>query len=292
MQRQTLQYLRCVRCLKKLNLDILYEQDEIDEGFLDCKKCGLLFPIICGIPVMWDDFARYIGIRPRLGGRLILSAKTSDMRSFLKKSMSGLKRQSKDKSILEDRWVSIYQNSRRSRFYQTVCSRLASLMRPNMTVLEHGCSIGLVTNKLASDGLVFGIDRSFAALQAARLKGTNCEYVIADSLSHPFGGKKFDLVLCLNMLELIDPGDLLKTLSKQVSKGTLVISDPYDFDRGADSVKSRVDSVLLRSMLKDLGFYVDTQDPGFIPWSLSINSRARLHYKVDLVVANRTRHIR
>ena len=36
-------------------------------------------------------------------------------------------------------------------------------------VLEHGCSIGILTSHLAnSNDLVFGVDRSFSAIQIAK----------------------------------------------------------------------------------------------------------------------------
>ena len=290
MQKSSLNYLRCVRCAQKLQLEILNEDKEIDEGFLICKNCKLSFPIIQGIPILWDDFDSYLENRPKLGGQLIISAKNNQMKIFLKNSLSKSKKPKEDKSNIEQRWSIIYQNSKKSKFYQVIRSSLKKLGSQKF-VLEHGCSIGLITNHIAKNHqMVFGIDRSFYAIKIAKQnQKKNCDYFVADSQYHPFGNQKFDLVLCLNMLELLEPKSLLKMLSKQLSKGTLVLSDPYDFDRGIKSVKNPIDSKELRKILKELHFEVSssTKKPSHIPWNLKINSRTKLQYKVDLVLARK-----
>jgi len=97
---------------------------------------------------------------------------------------------------------------------------------------------------------------------------------------------KFGIVVGLNVLELIEPLDFLNVVSSQV-RGTVVISDPYDFERGKESVKQRINSKSLRAELIKLGFTLmqNTTRPSFLPWKLNINSRLSLHYKVDLIIA-------
>ena len=290
MKNSSLSYLRCVRCAQKLQLEILIEDKEIDEGFLLCKKCRLYFPIVQKIPIIWDDFQDYIKNRPSLGGELILSSKSKTMKSFLKDSLSKSKKLNEDKSKIEKRWSIIYQKSNKSKFYQVILNSIKEL-RLQKLVLEHGCSIGIITNHIAKNNeLVFGIDRSFHAIKTAKQnQKKNCDYFVANSEYHPFGNQKFDLILCLNMLELIEPEHLLKVISKQISKGILVMSDPYDFDRGANSVKNPVTPTQLRQILKELGFKISsiTKKPSYIPWNLIINNRTRLHYKADLVMASK-----
>jgi len=115
-------------------------------------------------------------------------------------------------------------------------------------------------------------------------------YFVANSESHPFGSQKFDLVICLNMLELIDPKNLLTIFSNQIKKGILVISDPYDFDRGINTVKNPIDSKQLRQILQEKNFQISssTKKPSFISWNLNINPRTMLQYKVDFVVAKKS----
>ena len=138
--------------------------------------------------------------------------------------------------------------------------------------------------------LVFGVDRSFSALRYAKQEyKNNLDYVVSDILSPVFGKSQFDLVLALNILELVEPVELLDHVSKQISYGYFVITDPYDFDRGVNSVRKPLDETTLRVNLKDLGFDIlpKTQIPSNIPWDLNLNSRATLNYKSDLVIAKK-----
>jgi hypothetical protein len=104
-----------------------------------------------------------------------------------------------------------------------------------------------------------------------------------------FGKLHFDLILALNVLELVEPMELLRHISKQISAGYFVITDPYDFDRGTNSVKKLLDEKTLRRNLENLGFKIvpKTTTPSHIPWNLKINPRATLNYKVDLVIGKK-----
>ena len=91
------------------------------------------------------------------------------------------------------------------------------------------------------------------------------------------------------MLELLEPNQLLGMISKQISKGILVLSDPYDFERGPNSVRNPIDAIQLRKLLMELHFQISlsTKKPSYIPWNLTINDRTNLQYKVDLVIASK-----
>jgi len=235
MLQSSLEFLRCVRCGAKLELDIFESGKEITEGILECKKCELEFPIIQKIPILWDDFSKYLSFRRTLGGKLYKLTSSSKLKSFVKKSFNT---KNNDLNNLEEKWARVYQNSKTSKFYSTIKHNLDSLHSSKL-VLEHGCSIGTVTSHLAnSNELVFGVERSFSAIQIAKKQfKDNLDYFVADSLSPVFGKLQFGLVLALNVLEIIEPKILLKSTSKQITKGYFVISDPYDFDRGPVSVK-------------------------------------------------------
>ena len=164
-------------------------------------------------------------------------------------------------------------------------------MPKSKLVLEYGCSIGIMTSFLAnSNQHVFGIDRSFSAISVAKkTPKDNLDYFVADLMSNVFGKTKFDLILALNVLELVEPKDLLKYISQQIPKGHFVISDPYDFDRGKNSVKKPLDELTLRTSLEELGFtiFVKTKKPSYLTWNLKLNSRSTLNYKVDLIIAKK-----
>jgi 2-polyprenyl-3-methyl-5-hydroxy-6-metoxy-1,4-benzoquinol methylase/uncharacterized protein YbaR (Trm112 family) len=290
MKEFSLDFLRCVRCGSKLELEIFINKAEIEEGIIECKKCSLCFPIIQKIPIIWDDFSKYISERIMLGGKLFNSVSHYKMKKFLKDSLSNSKRSVNDRTMLENRWTIIYQNSKKSKFYSLIKNELKTIPKSNL-VLEHGCSIGIIGNFLAnSHQTVFGIDRSYSAINLAKkTQKENIDYFVADSLSPIFGKIKFDLILALNILELIEPVDLLKNIYKQISKGTLVISDPYDFDRGKNSVRNPLDENSLREIIEKLGFSImaKTKKPSYLPWNLNLNSRATLNYKTDLIIATK-----
>jgi len=289
MLESSLEFLRCVRCSAKLELTVFKLDKEIEEGILQCKKCNLKFPIIEKIPILWNDLPAYVSSRKKLGGKLYQLIQNQKLKEFLKSSLSKT-HSTEDRTALEERWSTIYQNSKNSKFYSFVKNSINDLPQSNL-VLEHGCSIGIMTSYLAdSNKMVFGIDRSFSALRIAKKSHkNNLDYFIADSLSSAFGKLQFDLVLGLNILELVEPLEMLKHISKQISSGNLVISEPYDFDRGAYSVKNPLDELTLRTTLKQLGFKIfsKTKKPSYIPWKLKLNPRATLNYKVDLLIGKK-----
>ena len=290
MHEFSLNFLRCVRCGSELELDVFKKETEIDEGILECKKCTLCFPIIKKIPIIWDDFSKYISERIMLGGKLFNSASHDKMKKFLKHSLSISKRNIDDRTTLEERWSNIYQNSQKSKFYSMIKNEL-NIMPKSKLVLEYGCSIGIMTSFLAnSNQNVFGIDRSFSAISVAKkTQKDNLDYFVADLMSDVFGKTKFDLILALNVLELVEPKDLLKYISQQIHKGHFVISDPYDFDRGKNSVKKPLDELTLRTSLEELGFTISvkTKKSSYLPWNLKLNPRSTLNYKVDLIIAKK-----
>lgn len=289
MKEFSLDYLRCIKCNSKLELDVFKKQREIEEGILECKECKSLYPIIEKIPILWDDFSNYISNRRMLGGKLVNSV-SSQMKKFLKNSLTRNIKSIEDRTNLEERWTNIYQNSRRSRFYSTIKNELETLPNSKL-VLEYGCSIGIMSSFLAdSSQTVFGVDRSFSAIKIAiKESKENLDYFVADSLSPLFGKTKFDLILALNLLDLVEPVDLLKQISAQIQNGNLVITDPYDHDRGQNSVKRPVDENTLRQNLRNLKFRItsNTDSPSNIPWNLKLNPRTTLNYKVDLVIAEK-----
>jgi len=287
----SLDYLFCVRCHSKLELQVLVEDGQIDEGFLHCSKCILDFPIICKIPILWDDFIGYLSNRPSLGGELFLSARTDKMRLFIKKTLGKVRKNLDDVAVIEKRWSNIYKANKNSTFYSKIKSTLELL--GTGLALEHGCSIGHMTQHMAKNmDFAFGIDKSFYAIrEAKKAKQKNLDFFVSDSLERPFGKTKFSGVLALNLFELIEPKLLLKLLASQVEKnGTLVLSDPYDYERGQRSVKEPIHAGSLRRELRKYGFTISksTRKPSFIPWNLDLNKRTSLNYLVDLVFASKS----
>ena len=290
MLESSLKYLRCVRCSKKLELEKLIVAQEIKEGFLKCKKCKLTFPIISGVPILWDDFSSYLTCRASLGGVLLQSCSDPKIKKFVKKSLSKIRKKIDDRTSIEQRWLRIYQKNTDSNFYSKLKSLISQLPKSKIA-LEHGCSIGIISKTLAkTNDIAFGIDSSFPSiLEAKKTAPKNSDFFVADSLFHPFGSLKFNTIVGLNLFEIVEPVELLKIISKQIKNGYLVLSDPYDYDRGKNSIKKPLDEIEIRKHIKKLGFKITskTKKPGHISWNLKINPRTTLNYKVDVILAKK-----
>lgn len=215
------------------------------------------------------------------------------MKKFVKKSLSKVKKNVKDRSFAEEQWAQIYQNSKNSKFYSEIKNLIKNLPTSKLA-LEHGCSVGILSEFLSEHtDLVFGIDSSFTAINdAKKTKRKNIDFFVADSVFHPFGKQKFDLVLALNLLEIIEPAMLLRTISSQVNSGHVIISDPYDYERGQDSVKHPLNPIQLRQKLETFGFEIQNQNkkPSFVSWNLKKNPRTSINYKVDIIAAKKSRY--
>ena len=237
---------------------------------------------------MWDDFAEYMIDRATLGGLLYRRCTHRAMRRYIRAALPKAEERSRDVAVQEAKWARTYQNSFRSRFYAEMRRRLDDLSYDS--VLEHGCSIGLVLRRAAENASIcIGIDSSFYAVShASRSARSNTEYIVADSLRHPLGEQKFDLVMALNILEIVEPADLLGVMVPQ-ARHLMVLSDPYDYEGMNRKTRQQLDGKLLRDMIQGTGFLPvgDTVSEGYIPWSLTINDRTKLTYRVDLVIAKR-----
>ena len=287
MYESSLQYIRCVKCGQPLELETFEKKSEIIEGLLSCIHCSGLYPIILSIPILVEDLSSFFSIRAKLGGYLLLHVKNQKIKSLIKKSLRKIKKVGEDTTDLEKNWVVIYKKSKHTTFEAKIKSTIRKLSKCNF-VVEHGCSIGTMSDIMARyHGMVFGIDKSFfALLEAKKRKIENADFFLADSLSRLFGAMKFDLVVALNVLELIEPLKLLKIIGAQ-SRKFVLLSDPYDYDRGKNSVKIKLDEKTLRSKLEQIGFQLidGTDKPSFVSWKLRVNPRLELYYKTDLILA-------
>jgi len=287
MHEFSLRHLRCVNCKSELELQVFDESDEIDEGIILCKNCDSKYPIISKVPIMWANLSSYLSNRAQLGGHLMNNAKNLILKTMIRNSLAKINKNIDDVTDLEKRWVVTYKNSLKSRFYSHIKNSLEKVPKSKL-VLEHGCSIGHITKILGQKHeMVFGIDQSFVAIMEAKKNNhKNMDFFVANSLFPPFGNRKFDLIVGLNVLELIEPLDFLKVVVSQL-EGVLMLSDPYDFERGKNSVRVRLDPNSLRDELKKRSFVFihKTENPSFIPWKLNINNRLSLHYQVDLIIA-------
>lgn len=290
MNESTLKFIKCPKCNGIIDLEIYENKKEIIEGMLKCHKCELIFPIIDKIPIMLTDFKKYISEHRILSGKLYKLASSKEVKKFLKSTLEDIIWENNDKSGIEERWSQIYNNNKNNKFYKIIKSHIEKIPKSKL-VLEYGSSIGIISNHISKiSENVFGIDKSFSAIQYAKKnQNNNSDYIVSDFAAHPFGNKKFDLIIGLNVLELMEPKILLKMMSNQISNGHLIISDPYDYDRGINSVKQPMNENILREKLVEFKFKIinNTKKPSFTPWNLKLYDRASLNYKVDIVIAKK-----
>jgi len=290
MNESTLKFIKCPKCNGIIDLEVYENKKEIIEGMLKCHKCELIFPIINKIPIMLTDFKKYISEHRILSGKLYKLASSKEVKKFLKSTLEDIIWENNDKSGIEERWSQIYNNNKNNKFYKIIKSHIEKIPKSKL-VLEYGSSIGIISNHISKiSENVFGIDKSFSAIQYAKKnQNNNSDYIVSDFASHPFGNKKFDLIIGLNVLELMEPKILLKMMSNQISNGHLIISDPYDYDRGINSVKQPMSGNILREKLVEFKFKIinNTKKPSFTPWNLKLYDRASLNYKVDIVIAKK-----
>jgi len=290
LNRKNSQFIFCVKCKGTLSLDVFDETSEINEGFFLCNNCHLQFPIISKIPILVENLSQFLANRSSLGGLLFELSLTKVMKEFIKNNMSKIKKSENDFFQTEKRWTDIYLLNQKSSFYKNIKSYILKIPTKNF-VVEYGSSIGIISNTLGLKHThVFGIDTSFSALlEAQKRSPKNCEYLLADILQNPLGKKKFDLIVALNIFELVEPSLLLKIISKQISNGFVFLSDPYDYDRGKNSVKNPLNENQIRETLRQNKFQINktTKSPSKINWNLKINDRTQLNYKVDIIFAKK-----
>lgn len=92
----------------------------------------------------------------------------------------------------------------------------------NKTVLDAGCGVGAFTETLVKDNKVYGVDFSEKSLEYAKKRGLDT--ICADLKALPFEDGKFDIVLCIGVIQLISGyEDILKELARVTKPGGVVL---------------------------------------------------------------------
>jgi SAM-dependent methyltransferase len=80
---------------------------------------------------------------------------------------------------------------------------------PTDEILEIGCGTGWFSEKLTALGTVTAIDLSPQSIKIARGRSTKAQFIAANVLDHDFGGRQFDLIVCVEALFYVQDPDLL-----------------------------------------------------------------------------------
>jgi 2-polyprenyl-3-methyl-5-hydroxy-6-metoxy-1,4-benzoquinol methylase len=104
---------------------------------------------------------------------------------------------------------------------------LESKSSNNMRILDFGCGSGEVLSECVRRGFlnVKGVDTSIDCIESVLAKGINCELLTKDT---PFLDEKYDLILCLDVLEHLENDSLYLELFKNalLEKGKILITVP------------------------------------------------------------------
>jgi len=102
--------------------------------------------------------------------------------------------------------------------------------RPYSTILDVGCSHGLVVQKLINMGHnAYGIDVSNTAIEKCKQRGlTTCK--LASVTETPFDDNMFDLIISTDMLEHLLPEDVSQAVTelRRICKGKCLFSIACD----------------------------------------------------------------
>jgi SAM-dependent methyltransferase/uncharacterized protein YbaR (Trm112 family) len=320
MRVQLTRHLACVKHhegKRNLSIDMLESNggNECTEGFLKCEECDQIYPVIDGNAILLENVAEYVSSRPTLLGKWILSSKTAEVKEYLKALSSTLIKPNKSQeNNLYEVDGPLYETYNWAQFDFDSDDRFLSLLKHKLypndlynkvvhstatnldgAALDLGCSSGFAAFQLAKKfAFVIGVDLSFSFVSEARrrmvsLRQGNLDFIVADCLRPPFLPNKFDLVIALNIIELMDVEQLLDRIHKLLKEDAEVaFSSPYDYNR--TQLGSRVNPQSFRQLLQKSGFRVETKyvtGESFIPWTLKINERTYLFYYVDYLRARK-----
>lgn len=100
-------------------------------------------------------------------------------------------------------------------------------------LLEIGCGGGHLIQKVFSnnpDIKIMGVDKSKEATDTTKEKCKEAEIITADISTYDFGERKFDTIICTEVLEHIENyGLVIKKMEKLLEKGgTLILSFPNE----------------------------------------------------------------
>lgn len=119
----------------------------------------------------------------------------------------------------------------------------------NKEILDAGCGVGAFSETLVKDNSVYGVDFSEKSLEFAKKRGLNT--CTGDLKALPFEDGKFDLVLCIGVIQLIREYEkVIRELARVTRPGGTLLIETLN----KNSVQRKVYSFLNRDKKFDLMF--------------------------------------
>jgi SAM-dependent methyltransferase len=288
-------------------------QNECKEGFLYCIECETKYPIIEGIAIVVKDMFDYIQNRTEMYGKWLLHCHSKEMKEYLKEIGKTIFEPNKTNTYedggiwyLPYKWFQ-QEDHKEDRLMKSLkggpnanelYDRVINSINPKIDgiALDIGCAMGKTTLQLSQKySFVIGIDLSFSFIKEARKnmhesRQGNVEFCVADAEFPPFHPMKFDLIIAINLLELVNTKKLLSSCHWLLKPHSdIIITDPYDFNRER-ILDKKYDARSFRLLLEENGFEINESSlkkEAFIPWILKINERIYLFYFVDYIKAKK-----
>ncbi|MEW5902102.1 MAG: methyltransferase domain-containing protein, partial [Acidobacteriota bacterium] len=214
--------LRCLACGSPVSRT---------EKTLECRGCGRGYPVISGIPVLFEADAEEQAWESYFS-RLVSKAGNSEE-------------------------ANSYFSLRSFRLVQKGVFELVGEPE-NLSILDVGCGTGHLSGRLVRKNELVGVDISLQMLTLAGAKGILA--VQASGKRLPFSESSFDLVLGINILQSVrDVEPLVKELARVARpNGSIVISTPNGRNAALWLFK-----LVERKKYRHLGVYTANELQGF-----------------------------
>ncbi len=213
MKRVLLDYLACPHCWGPLLPTPLEEEgEEITAGFLTCRECLQLYPILAGVPRLVPDavvdyYRFFERMRPNIESGVWERNFTPERLAHARRLLS---RQKRTQSGFAMEWS--FQGEGQATWGYEPRERLEHVVRTSLemtpeqcrgkVILDAGCGNGILTSMLGEHfDLAIGVDLGTSVVEGhARNRRSNVHFVQGDLMNPPFRNSSIDILISLGVI--------------------------------------------------------------------------------------------